>query len=277
MKPNAARRTGVLVLVALVIATTAGCQMVRQGAKCAVGSEPGRDATHVLFCVNGKWKRGLTIGQAAQILLAKKPVAIESVASTLTTTVGSTTAVELAARVKNGDGSPSAGVTVNFSLPASGAGGTFTAPPSVPTGADGIARITFVPNTIAGTYTATAAAENVGKAASYSVTNNAGPLATVSVVSGNNQSTPTDDVFDLPFVSKATDRYGNPIVGLDLALDYDDMVIEPYAGNARTDDQGLSSIRWGTFEWAGTDYVRVGVENPDGSVIAARFDFTITP
>ena len=96
-------------------------------------------------------------------------------------------------------------------------------------------------------------------------------------MSGNNQTTPTDDVFGAPFVSKSTDRYGNPIAGLDLALDYDDSVIEPFAGNLRTDANGLSSIRVGTYDWAGSDYLLVGVQMPDGSVIAARFDFTITP
>lgn len=278
MMPTAAvRRTGALLLVALVLVTASGCQTVRQGTKCKVGTAPGRDATHVLFCVNGKWKRALTIGQAAQILLAKKPVSITAISGVITATAGSTAPIELAALVKNGDGSAATDVNVTFSLPTSGAGGTLTGPSTVKTAADGVARVSFLPNTVAGSFSVSAAAENVVSPATFSGTVAAGPLATVSVVSGNNQTTPTDDVFGAPFVSKSTDRYGNPIAGLDLALDYDDSVIEPFAGNLRTDANGLSSIRVGTYDWAGSDYLLVGVQMPDGSVIAARFDFTITP
>lgn len=251
MMPTAAvRRTGALLLVALVLVTASGCQTVRQGTKCKVGTAPGRDATHVLFCVNGKWKRALTIGQAAQILLAKKPVSITAISGAITATAGSTAPIELAALVKNGDGSAATDVNVTFSLPTSGAGGTLTGPSTVKTAADGVARVPFLPNTVAGSFSVSAAAENVVSPATFSGTVAAGPLATVSVVSGNNQTTPTDDVFSAcrssrsPPIGTAT-----PIAGLDLALDYDDSVIEPFAGNLRTDANGLSSIRLGPTTW----------------------------
>ncbi len=71
------RRSVALLVLAASLLTVAGCDMVKQGAKCRNGAAPGRDATHVLFCQGGKWKRVMTIGQAADFIMSTWPSNVE--------------------------------------------------------------------------------------------------------------------------------------------------------------------------------------------------------
>jgi alpha-tubulin suppressor-like RCC1 family protein len=62
---------GVVVLVgAVVLSGLAGCDVRVAGTKCKVNGSTARDKTHVLVCTKGRWRKTITIGDAAKILVA---------------------------------------------------------------------------------------------------------------------------------------------------------------------------------------------------------------
>ena len=102
---NVRRSVAVLALAASVL-TVAGCDVVKQGAKCRNGAAPGRDATHVLFCQGGKWKRVMTIGQAADFILGTIPGAVTPVNATATVKAGDQLSLAVAFTVTSRTGKP---------------------------------------------------------------------------------------------------------------------------------------------------------------------------
>jgi glucose/arabinose dehydrogenase len=62
-------RRGLVVVTVVALAATvlAGCRPARAGTRCWGGV--ARDATHVLVCKNGRWRRGPTIRQMAVLLV----------------------------------------------------------------------------------------------------------------------------------------------------------------------------------------------------------------
>ena len=91
----------------------------------------------------------------------------------------------LVAKVVNGSGTGVSGVTVTFTAPASGAGGTFAGGVNmVVTDASGMATSNvFTANGTAGSYTVTATAPNVSGTASFALTNAAAQISTTVTVS----------------------------------------------------------------------------------------------
>ncbi|HQF95445.1 MAG TPA: hypothetical protein PLS46_14860, partial [Microthrixaceae bacterium] len=53
---GASRRAGIMVAVLVVTAVLSGCQAGKVGGRCKAGTV-AQDATHVLVCQKGRWKR----------------------------------------------------------------------------------------------------------------------------------------------------------------------------------------------------------------------------
>ena len=100
------------------------------------------------------------------------------------TTVGTAFAAPLVATVTT-DGTPTAGVTVTFTAPSSGASGTFsggTATETDTTDSNGVATSSmFIANATAGAYSVTASATGATSSASFGLTNNAVSGTTTSL------------------------------------------------------------------------------------------------
>jgi len=128
-------------------------------------------------------------------------------------TISAIFAPPLQATVKDASGNPVSGAMVTFAAPASGAGGTFGAGPNpAPTNAQGVATApTFTANTTAGTYTVTAAVAGVTTPASFTLTNQPGPAASVTATAGTRQSVTINSAFATPLQATVTDEGGNAV------------------------------------------------------------------
>ncbi len=136
---------------------------------------------------------------------------VTPVVNTLSATVGkSYTALQ--ALVTDAHGNPVSGVKVTFTAPTGThvATGTFNGKTSftATTGANGVASAPLTANTIAGTFTVTAAVNGVNTPASFSLTNEAGAPVKMAVVSGNKQSVAGNAAFAALEV-QVTDSFGN--------------------------------------------------------------------
>ncbi|HKD07530.1 MAG TPA: Ig-like domain-containing protein [Bryobacteraceae bacterium] len=138
---------------------------------------------------------------------------------TQTGTVGAPFGNALQALVTNEDKKPLAEVPVNFSVvPVAGASAALSAT-SVSTDSNGMASVTATANTTAGTYTVTASVTSVTPplAATFNLTNLAGPAQTITFVQ-QPTDTPAGQIIS-PLVTVAlTDAGKNPIVGATIAL-----------------------------------------------------------
>jgi hypothetical protein len=113
------------------------------------------------------------------------------------------------------------GVTVTFTVPASGASGTFTTSATAVTGSNGQATSnTYTANTTAGgPYNVLASASGATPTISFSETNTAKTTGdTLSLVSGNGQSATVGSAFANPLVVKDADQYGNLLSGVTVTL-----------------------------------------------------------
>jgi MYXO-CTERM domain-containing protein len=126
-------------------------------------------------------------------------------------TVGNAFGTALAVTVTDTFGNPVAGVTVTFTAPTSGARATLSVPAT--TSATGQTSVTATANTAAGGYTVTASAPAVTTPASFALTNNPGPAASLVATSGGGQAALTGTVFAAPLVATVKDSSGNPISG----------------------------------------------------------------
>ena len=116
-----------------------------------------RDATSDLF--------NITVGPPSSIRA--------TAGSGQSANVSSTFATALQAAVTDAQGNPVSGVSVTFTAPASGAGGTFAANALVQTDISGIATApAFTANGIGGSYIVTASLAGVSPSATFTLTNN---------------------------------------------------------------------------------------------------------
>jgi hypothetical protein len=130
-----------------------------------------------------------------------------------TTTVGSQFAAPLAALVTEAQSKPVAGAEVVFSLPASGASGTFAGggiTETVATGPNGVATSSPVTaDMTAGAWEASAAVASVEEPAGFSLGNEAAPTAT-AVTASLDPATPTEEVTFTAVVKAAPSSAGTP-------------------------------------------------------------------
>jgi Carboxypeptidase regulatory-like domain/Bacterial Ig-like domain (group 1)/Prenyltransferase and squalene oxidase repeat len=116
-------------------------------------------------------------GSADYALIISAPAAalLEYVSgSPQTAKTGTAFTLPLVARVKDDSGNPMAGITVSFAAPSGGASATFTAGNTAVTNASGLASLTVMANTTAGSYSITATAAGVPGSASFALTNTQG-------------------------------------------------------------------------------------------------------
>ncbi|HEY6942040.1 Ig-like domain-containing protein, partial [Dokdonella sp.] len=125
-------------------------------------------------------------------------------------------AAPLQVRVANAAGIGVPGVTVSFTVPASGASALVAA--SSTTGADGVASVEARANTIAGDYAVTAAVAGLAGAASFQLHNEAGAPVQLAVAAGTPQSAVVDSDFAQPLAVRVTDAHDNPVGGVAVAF-----------------------------------------------------------
>ena len=123
-------------------------------------------------------------------------------------TAGSILAKPVIAEVQDAYKNGVPGVTVNFTANK----GAVPNPPSVVTGASGLASTTLQLSTTAATVTLTVSSAGLKNMtfAEYSV---AGPAANIAITSGNNQSAPAGTQLLQALTVLVTDQYANPVSG----------------------------------------------------------------
>ena len=273
MRKRTARRSIAVVALAATLLAVAGCDTVKAGAKCRNGSAPGRDATHVLFCQGGKWKRVLTIGQAADFIVSSWPTQVELVGGGgQTTGIGSSFA-QVVVRVTRKDGSPASGADVVFEAPSSGAS-LATPKVTVATDAQGYASFTPVANNVLGGY-AVSATVNGGYApyVVFGLNNAAGAAASIAVVSGGGQSAVAGSgQFAAPVVVKAVDRAGNTLTNTKITFSTPAPGVWFGPAEAFAADDGLASTNIGTGNVSGAIPITATVAGTSASL---TFDLTV--
>jgi hypothetical protein len=120
----------------------------------------------------------------------------------------------LQAKVTDAGGNPIPGVTVTFTAPASGAGGSFTGGNTAVTNALGLATASvFAANTVAGSYVVTATAPGLVTPAQFALTNLGSAAASITAAAGNGQSITVLTAFGALLQANVKDQYGNPVAG----------------------------------------------------------------
>jgi len=182
-----------------------------------IATAPGFSANHVL----GNFTVTATVAGVASpanfgLTITAIPAAIKTVSgSGQHATVFTSYGKALAARVTDATGKPVSGITVAFELPASAANGTFAASPIVVTDANGVATApALTANTMAGRFTINAWVVGVAAPASFTLTNTAGPPASVNLFSGNSQSAVVTKAYKNTLQVGVTDQFGNPVAGV---------------------------------------------------------------
>jgi len=146
-------------------------------------------------------------------------------------TVGHPYGQRLQARVSDAFGNAVGGVTVTFTAPATGAGGTFAGKKTVTavTAADGVATApAFTANTRAGSFVVSVSAPGV-PAGTIALTNLAGPAALVRAIAGTPQSATIHTIFATALEVKVTDAFGNAVSGVAVTF-----TVQPIAGAGAT-------------------------------------------
>jgi hypothetical protein len=129
--------------------------------------------------------------------------------------VGTALPVALSVQALNSyTGQPVQGVTINFS--AVPTGGTFGSPTAV-TNSAGIATNTYTLPTKPGTVTITASSPST-TTTNFEETANAGPAASLTLVSGGHQKGTVATTLSAPVVVSVADAYDNPISGVPVAF-----------------------------------------------------------
>lgn len=164
-----------------------------------------------------------TINGKTSIAISGPPASITVFAgSPGSAVVGNTFNPSLKAQVLDGLHNPVKGATVQFTAPATEPTGRFaldysgaTYPTTtVTTDEQGFAAAPYlVAGHVPGSYTVTATISgSVGLApANFNLTNLIGSASKILVLQGNNQSTPINSPFTVPFQVQVTDNYSNPI------------------------------------------------------------------
>jgi hypothetical protein len=191
------------------------------------------------------------LGTAADFSLtntAGAAAAVTAVAGTpQSATVGTAYATALQARVADAFGNPIGGVSITFTAPTSGPGGSFSGSPTVTvtTAANGQATAgTLTANTVAGPFAVTATVSGLSTPARFTLSNTAGNAAHVAAVAGAPQSARVGTAFATPLQVRVTDASGNPVRGA--AATFAAPASGPggsFAGNATvlTDASGLAT------------------------------------
>ena len=116
-------------------------------------------------------------------------------------------------------GAPLSGAFVTFTAPTTGASGTFastsTNSETDTTDANGVATTmsTFTANGSVGAYSVTASVAGVTATTTFSLTNSAGPAASIVATSGSLQDATISTPFEAPLIATVLDANQNPVSG----------------------------------------------------------------
>ncbi len=116
-------------------------------------------------------------------------------------------------------GAPLSGAFVTFTAPTTGASGTFastsTNSETDTTDANGVATTmsTFTANGSVGAYSVTASVAGVTATTTFSLTNSAGPAASIAATSGSLQDATISTPFEAPLIATVLDANQNPVSG----------------------------------------------------------------
>ena len=175
-------------------------------------------------------------------------------------TVGQVLPLPLQVGVTTG-GTPTAGITVNWSTAAAGGA---VSPTSTDTDADGIASTTWTLGTTAGAQTATATVTGAtGSPVTFSASAAAGAAATLEDVGGNNQTGEINTALAQPLVAITTDEFGNAVAGV--AVNWAATGATLSASSDVTDASGVSDVTVTLGATAGPITITAGSEGLDGS------------
>lgn len=149
-------------------------------------------------------------------------VVLASSGTPQTTLVLTAFGLPLVARVNDSTGAALPGITVTFTLPTTGASGTFaggTTTVTATTNASGLATSPAITaNGTAGAYSARASVAGVSGQAAFALTNTEPPPRVLSVSGGGNQSTTIDTSFGAPLSATVVDSLGTPVAGVSVTF-----------------------------------------------------------
>jgi hypothetical protein len=168
----------------------------------------------------------------------------------------------LSVKVKDDAGNGLAGIQVNFSD--GGAGGTLSQPTAI-TNSSGIASTSYTTGTQPMAVQIAAAVAQLNPAV-FKETVIAGPAATLSLSSGNNQSAKAGAYLAKPLQVMVEDQYGNPTPGISVAFDDGGAGGSFSPENALSNGKGLAQSRYKTPPVAGT--VTVTASTPGTSPVS---------
>ncbi len=144
------------------------------------------------------------------------PAAIAATAGTpQSATVNTAFTTNLAATVTDVYGNATPGKTVTFTVPSSGASGTFAGGVNTATtNAQGVATAAVLTaNAVAGTYSVTADIGTLTSNPDFALTNLAGPPASVTATGGTPQTAAVNTAFANPLEATVKDSFGNAVPG----------------------------------------------------------------
>src|SRR6267142_860006 len=154
--------------------------------------------------------------------LAGAPASIIATAGTpQSATISTAFATQLQTTVKDASSNPVSGVTVIFTVPASGSSGTFAGGVNTATtNAQGVATATiFTANSTAGgPYNVAASVTGVSSPANFSLTNVGNPPASITVAAGTPQSATISAAFATQLQVTVTDASSNPVSGVNVTF-----------------------------------------------------------
>ena len=156
--------------------------------------------------------------------------------------------------VRDGSGSPLAGVAVTFTVLT---GGGALSPPTVTTDANGQAANTLRLGTKAGTNTVEVSAEGISETVTFTAR---AMLPTLTSISGNNQSAAAGTALANPFVVEVRDGSGSPLAGVAVTFTVltGGGALSPPTATTDANGQAASTLRLGTE--SGTNTVEVSAE-----------------
>jgi hypothetical protein len=156
-----------------------------------------------------------------------------------TTAINTSFATALQAAVKDASSNPISGAAVTFTAPGSGASGAFGGLTTVIANTDvnGLATAPpFEANAIAGNYTVVASTPSATGSASFNLTNQVGPAASVTATGGAWQSATINTAFPNLMIATVKDSGGNLVSGVTVTFN------APVSGAGGTFDGGLTKV-----------------------------------
>ncbi|MCC6226844.1 MAG: hypothetical protein IT195_10635 [Microthrixaceae bacterium] len=270
------RRVASLFLLLTVVLIGTGCQTVKAGSRCRPGKGFAKDETHVLSCKGGRWTPMVTFGQAAQILLGPPPAHIENFVEREQAPVaaGSDSTVTSVVRVLRSNLAPARGTTVRFEFPTTPGAPTPTTAVETVTDADGRARISWRPGTVAGQFVVSAEVDGLAPLTVLANVLAAEPHS-LEIVGGNNQIGQAGWKFRSRFEARVQDRFGNPVGGVWPLLAFDESLLWIDEESVHESEHTGVMFFEASARAPGADVIAIGVELASGEFLVDYFDYSI--